>query len=88
MQVVRVRASAAVNRMFIAPCDRVGREHGVDWVGGSAIIDPDGWPLAGPVPGDQERILVAVCDPGAADDKRISERNDVMADRGPGCMAG
>jgi predicted amidohydrolase len=83
MEVVRAQASAAINRMFIAACDRVGRERGVDWVGGSAIIDPDGWPLAGPVPGDQERILMAACDLGAATDKKTSERNDVFADRRP-----
>ena len=83
MEVVRAQASAAINRMFIAACDRVGRERGVDWVGGSAIIDPDGWPLAGPVPGDQERTLMAVCDLGAATDKKTSERNDVFADRRP-----
>ena len=83
MEVVRVQAAAAVNRMFIAACDRAGHERGVDWVGGSAIIDPDGWPLAGPVPGDQERTLMAVCDLGVASDKRISERNDVMEDRRP-----
>jgi 5-aminopentanamidase len=81
MEVVRAQACAAINRMFIAACDRVGRERGVGWVGGSAIIDPDGWPLAGPVPGDQERTLMAACDLGAATDKKTSERNDVFADR-------
>jgi predicted amidohydrolase len=88
MEVVRVQAGAAVNRMFIAACDRVGRERGVDWVGGSAIIDPDGWPLAGPMPGDQECTLMAVCDLGVATDKRISERNDVMEDRRPQLYGG
>ncbi len=48
MEVVRAQASASANRMFIAACDRVGHERGVDWVGGSVIVDPDGWPLAGP----------------------------------------
>ncbi len=88
MEVVRVQAAAAVNRMFIAACDRAGRERGVDWVGGSAIIDPDGWPLAGPVPGDQERTLTAVCDLGAAAEKKTSERNDVFADRMPHLYGG
>jgi 5-aminopentanamidase len=46
-EVVRVQADAAVNRMFIAACDRTGRERGIDWVGGSVIVDADGWPLAG-----------------------------------------
>jgi predicted amidohydrolase len=83
MEVVRVQASAAVNRIFIAACDRVGRERGVDWVGGSVIVDPDGWPLAGPRPGDEEHLLTADCALGVARDKAISERNDVLADRRP-----
>jgi predicted amidohydrolase len=45
-EIVRVQADAAVNRMFIAACDRTGEERGVAWVGGSVIVDPDGWPLA------------------------------------------
>jgi hypothetical protein len=32
--------------MFIAACDRMGEECGVQWVGGSSILDADGWPLA------------------------------------------
>ncbi len=34
-EIVRVQADAAVNRMFIAACDRTGEERGVEWVGGS-----------------------------------------------------
>jgi predicted amidohydrolase len=83
MDVVRAQAAAAVNRMFIAVCDRVGGERGVDWVGGSVIIDPDGWPLAGPEPGDRELTLAAGCDLAVAANKKISERNDVLADRRP-----
>ena len=45
-EVVRVQADAGVNRMFIAACDRTGEERGVPWVGGSVIVDADGWLLA------------------------------------------
>jgi predicted amidohydrolase len=83
MDVVRAQAAAAVNRIFIAVCDRVGRERGVDWVGGSVIIDPGGWPLAGPEPGDHELTVAASCDLAVAADKMTSERNDVFADRRP-----
>jgi predicted amidohydrolase len=82
MEVVRVQAAASANRMFIAVCDRVGQERGVDWVGGSVVVDPDGWPLAGPRPGSPA-MLVADCEPDVAKDKAISERNDVHADRRP-----
>lgn len=82
-EIVRVQASASVNRMFIAVCDRTGQEHGIDWVGGSVIIDPDGWPLAGP-PTHDEEILLAQCPLADARDKSISERNNVLTDRKPG----
>lgn len=81
-EVVRVQANAAVNRMFVAACDRVGPERGADWVGGSVIADPDGFPLAGPHPGE-ERLLLARCDLAEARDKRIGTYNDVFADRRP-----
>jgi 5-aminopentanamidase len=45
-EVIRVQADAAVNRMFIAVCDRMGKERGVEWISGSIILDADGWPLA------------------------------------------
>jgi 5-aminopentanamidase len=83
MEVVRAQAAAGVNRMFVAVCDRARAERGVDWVGGSVIIDPDGWPLAGPNPGDNEITIAADCDLASARDKRVSARNDVLADRRP-----
>ncbi|WP_165673650.1 nitrilase family protein [Metapseudomonas otitidis] len=81
-EVVRVQANAAVNRMFIAACDRHGHERGQGWVQGSVIVDADGFPLAGPVEGG-ERLLLATLDLAQADDKRISSRNDVHGDRRP-----
>lgn len=88
MEVVRAQAAAAVNRVFIAVCDRAGAERGVGWVGGSVITDPDGWPLAGPHPGDHELTVAADCDLAVAADKKISERNDVLADRRPELYGG
>jgi 5-aminopentanamidase len=82
-EVVRVQADAAVNRMFVAACDRVGAERGVDWVGGSVIVDPDGWPLAGPLASPATGCIVADCRLADAREKRISPRNDVHADRRP-----
>jgi 5-aminopentanamidase len=83
MEVVRAMAAACTNRVFIAAADRCGRERGVDWVGGSAIVGPDGWPLAGPPEACEPALLIASCDLAQARDKRISERNDVLADRRP-----
>ncbi|MFG8565582.1 nitrilase family protein [Pseudomonas paraeruginosa] len=81
-EVVRVQANASVNRMFIAACDRCGQERGVDWVGGSVIVDADGYPLAGPLVGE-EGMLLASLDLAEADEKRISRHNHVHRDRRP-----
>jgi predicted amidohydrolase len=77
------RATAHVNRVFVAVCDRWGSERGIEWVGRSLIADPDGDVLAGP-PGDREQLLVADCDFRRARDKRWpGTENDVLADRRP-----
>jgi len=82
-EVVRVQADAAVNRMFIAVCDRVGTERGVEWVGGSVIVDADGWPLAGGAASVQPAMLLANCELDTALDKAVSPNNDVLRDRRP-----
>jgi predicted amidohydrolase len=82
-EVVRVQADAAVNRMFIAACDRVGPERAVGWVGGSVIVDADGWPLAGGSASEVPVTLLAECDLRAALDKSVSPNNDVLGDRRP-----
>jgi len=86
-EIVRVQAGAAVNRMFIAACDRTGEERGVAWVAGSVIVDADGWPLAGATipaaPAGGPITITAACRLGDALDKAISPRNNVHADRRP-----
>lgn len=82
-EVVRVQADASVNRVFVAAADRCGTERGVDWVGGAVIAGPDGYPLAGPATPGEPAVLTADCDLAEAADKRVSERNDVLADRRP-----
>jgi len=83
-EIVRVQADAAVNRMFIAACDRTGAERGVDWVAGSVIVDPDGWPLAEATGADGPVTITAECQLDLALDKATGPRNDVHADRRPG----
>lgn len=82
-EVVRVQAAASSNRIFVAACDRAGHERGVDWVNGTAIIGPDGFPLAGPAARDAPLTLLAHCELRRARDKRVSPRNDALADRRP-----
>ena len=82
-EIVRVQADAAVNRMFIAACDRTGEERGVEWVGGSVIVDADGWPLACAAPAAGPTIIAAECQLDHALDKAISPISNVHADRRP-----
>jgi predicted amidohydrolase len=79
--VVNVQAAAYVNKVFVAVADRCGTERGVSWVGGTTIIGPDGYPLAGPVRADRSAVLMADCDVRLARDKRVGPRNDIHADR-------
>ncbi|CUR54876.1 putative amidohydrolase [metagenome] len=81
MEVVRVQAAASANRMYVVAADRCGTERGVSWVGGSVIVDPDGFPLAGGLATDHAQTLVADVDASQALDKAISPRNDVHQDR-------
>ena len=82
-EVTRVQANASVNRMFIAACDRAGDERGVQWVSGTVIVGPDGYPLAGPVCQDRSVTVTARCRLSEAREKRTSERNDALNDRRP-----
>jgi predicted amidohydrolase len=79
--VVNVQAAAYVNGVFAAVADRCGSERGVSWTGGTSIIGPDGYPLAGPVLTDRPAVLTADCDVRLARDKAVGPRNDIHADR-------
>jgi 5-aminopentanamidase len=74
-------ASAQINRVYVAQSDRTGAERGVEWVGASVIVDPDGRMLTEKAPG--VALLTATVDLARARDKAFSERNDVLADRRP-----
>jgi predicted amidohydrolase len=82
-EVIKARADAAVNGVFVAVADRCRAERGVAWVSGSLIASPDGAPLAGPVLADRAAVLAAECDLALARDKRVSDHNDLLADRRP-----
>jgi 5-aminopentanamidase len=82
-EVVAAQAAAASNGIFVAVADRCGPERGTDWLGGSVIVRRGGYPAAGPVCEDRPVVLTATIDLRLARDKRISERNDLFADRRP-----
>jgi predicted amidohydrolase len=79
-EVTIAMAAARVNRVFIACCDRVGRERGQEWNQGTAIISPDGWVL------DAQPELGAAraeIDLSAAHDKAYTGLADAFGDRRP-----
>jgi predicted amidohydrolase len=78
-EMIRVMGSASTNRVFIAVACRTGSERGVDWIDRSVVIGPDGYPLAEATRGIG--IVFADVETGAASNKKISDNNDVLADR-------
>jgi 5-aminopentanamidase len=81
--IINAQAAALANRMFVALCDRVGRERGVDWAGASAVIGPNGYPLALAEPGGAEQTLITRCDLTLAREKTSNTHNDALLDRRP-----
>jgi predicted amidohydrolase len=81
VEVVRVQALASLNRMFIAACGRSGPERGISWVGGSVIVDCDGFPLAGPLGEFDRETIYSTVNLGQAHNKWISETNHLFHDR-------
>ncbi|HEV7184385.1 MAG: nitrilase-related carbon-nitrogen hydrolase [Actinomycetales bacterium] len=81
-EIIRVQADAATNRLVIAAADRAGDERGQRWLGGSVIVDADGYPLT-PELLDTEGMILATVDVATSRDKRIGEHNEVHADRRP-----
>jgi predicted amidohydrolase len=83
IEIALAMATAHLNHVFVAACDRCGEERGVEWTGGSVICDEWGWLLAGPVEGYGPGFLLATCDLARAREKAWNERNDVLGDRRP-----
>jgi len=76
-------ANANANRVAFACADRAGTERGLEFMGQSAILDPDGLVAAGPAPADGEATLSATVDLAAARRKPITDYDHVLADRRP-----
>lgn len=85
IEVVKAQAAAAYYGVFVVVADRCGDERGTRWVGGTSIIAPTGYLLAGPAtaPGETAGpgLLWADIDPSAADDKSLGAYNDRLRDR-------
>ncbi len=73
-------AAARSSRLPTVIADRAGIERGVEWTGGTAVIDGDGWIAALP---DEDGFALArltLADPG---DKSLPPFNDLFGDRRP-----
>ena len=72
------------NRVFAVTCNRTGIERRggnmLTFIGSSQIVDPKGRVLVR-AEKDEECVQVAVIDPRAARDKKITERNELFEDR-------
>ena len=85
IEVVKAQAVAAYYGVYVVVADRCGDERGTRWVGGTSIIAPSGYLLAGPAtaPGEtaREAVLWADIDPATAGDKSLGPYNDRFLDR-------
>jgi len=77
-------AVATQNQVFVAAADRVGNERAVEFIGGSCIVGPEGWMLAGPAARADEALLLADVDlHQAAIRRQRTPRNHAFGDRRP-----
>jgi predicted amidohydrolase len=83
VEIALAQATAHVNKVWVAVCDRAGPERGVEWTGASCIVDPDGWLAAGPVRDYGSGLIGADCDLSLSRGKAWGERNDVVKDLRP-----
>jgi predicted amidohydrolase len=81
--VALVRSWGLINRVFMAVCDRTGTERGQDWIGGKVIVDPDGFPVAGPAGPHASGLVTARYALRPTHDKAWSERNHAFRDQRP-----
>lgn len=85
IEVVKAQAVAAYYGVYVAIADRCGDERGTRWVGGTCIIAPTGYLLAGPAtrPGEpaREALLLSDIDLDATADKSLGAYNHRLLDR-------
>jgi predicted amidohydrolase len=83
VEIALAQATAHVNKVWVALCDRSGPERGVDWTGASCIVAPDGFLAGGTVREYGRGNVSADCDLERSRDKAWGERNDVVGDLRP-----
>jgi N-carbamoylputrescine amidase len=81
MQAYCAMAQASINRFYMACADTFGEYRNTQFLGGSLIIGPDGWPITGPAAIDRPEILFAKLDLADARTKSHNPANDLLMDR-------
>jgi len=76
-------ARASSQRVAFACADRAGTERGVQFMGQSVVVDPDGLVAAGPAPAEGEATVAADLDLAAARRKAMTDYDHALADRRP-----
>ncbi len=75
---------ATQDQVFVVAADRIGSERGVDFVGCSCAVAPNGAMLAGPATVDEEQLLVVELNLEWVDRARQrTPRNHTLGDRRP-----
>jgi 5-aminopentanamidase len=78
--VIVAMAAAYVNRVFVACCDRTGKERGQEWEAATTIVDPGGRVIARQ---NGEGATLADVDLELARDKALTDLSDALGDRRP-----
>lgn len=81
MQAYCTMAHASMNRLFLACANTFGRSTNSHFLGGSLIVEPSGWPIAGPAANDQRDMLIADLDLAQARSKAHNPKNNLLNDR-------
>lgn len=80
-EVTIAMATARINHVAIACCDRAGVERGQEWTEGTTIVDENGWVVD--VAGPGEGVAFAELDLTLARDKTLTLLGDAFGDRRP-----
>jgi predicted amidohydrolase len=78
MELIKAMSMSATFRIWLAICDRSGKERNVEWLESSSIINLDGWPIK--QVGKGSGIVMAEIDLNLAKDKTVSPKNHVFKD--------
>lgn len=81
-EMIRTQASAGVNRMAIAVCDRSGTDRSQAWLGGSQVVNSDGYSVTHPLIGTGGSVSAAL-NLSLSDVKSVGSYNHVFDDRRP-----